>query len=170
MLRFGAPALLTGSADGEAGVLRYRGYDIEDLAKNASFLEVAFLLLYGELPNKDELDDWCVAPHAPLAPPLLAEIRPPATSLTQKARRNTKIMRHTFLHENLTQLMRTFRYDAHPMGMVRRRPDLLSASSSPFAHSDSPHRSLHRLAHSARFIRKPMRRCRAPTSTTTARW
>ena len=74
--------------DGENGVLRYRGYDIEDLAKNSSFLEVAFLLLYGELPNKEELDEW-----------------------------NSKIMRHTFVHENLTQLMKTFRYDAHPMGM-----------------------------------------------------
>lgn len=75
--------------DGENGILRYRGYDIEDLVKNSSFLEVAFLLIYGELPSDKQYRDW-----------------------------SNRIMRHTYVHENLVQLMKTFRYDAHPMGML----------------------------------------------------
>eukprot|EP00019_Armaparvus_languidus_P007696 CAMPEP_0168590656 /NCGR_PEP_ID=MMETSP0420-20121227/6687_1 /TAXON_ID=498008 /ORGANISM="Pessonella sp." /LENGTH=460 /DNA_ID=CAMNT_0008626335 /DNA_START=43 /DNA_END=1422 /DNA_ORIENTATION=- len=75
--------------DGDNGILRYRGYDIEQLAEKSTFLEVAFLLIHGHLPNKSESETW-----------------------------NTTIMSHTFVHENLTQLMKTFRYDAHPMGMV----------------------------------------------------
>ncbi|EGG23696.1 citrate synthase [Cavenderia fasciculata] len=75
--------------DGEKGVLEYRGYAIEDLANNSSFLEVAYLLIYGGLPNNDQLTLW-----------------------------STKIMNHTFIHENLIQLMKSFRYDAHPMGML----------------------------------------------------
>eukprot|EP01133_Synstelium_polycarpum_P019214 gene19214-23021_t len=75
--------------DGEKGILEYRGYDIEDLASNSSFLEVAYLLIYGALPNCDQLNLW-----------------------------STKIMNHTFIHENLIQLMKSFRYDAHPMGML----------------------------------------------------
>eukprot|EP00761_Pharyngomonas_kirbyi_P012051 gb/GECH01012078.1/.p1 GENE.gb/GECH01012078.1/~~gb/GECH01012078.1/.p1 ORF type:complete len:488 (+),score=120.62 gb/GECH01012078.1/:1-1464(+) len=75
--------------DGENGILRYRGYAIEDLVENSTFLEVAFLLIYGELPSEKQYEDW-----------------------------TNRIMRHTFLHENLIQLMKTFRYDAHPMGML----------------------------------------------------
>jgi citrate synthase len=75
--------------DGDRGILRYRGYAIEELAENSTFLEVAFLLIHGHLPNKPESEQW-----------------------------STTIMGHTFVHENLTQLMKTFRYDAHPMGMV----------------------------------------------------
>lgn len=75
--------------DGDKGILRYRGYGIEDLAENCTFLEVAFLLINGELPSKRQFERW-----------------------------NDRVMKHTYLHENLNQLLRTFRYDAHPMGMV----------------------------------------------------
>eukprot|EP01132_Coremiostelium_polycephalum_P001993 gene1993-2454_t len=75
--------------DGERGILEYRGYDIEDLAQNSSFLEVSYLLIYGSLPTREQYNLW-----------------------------TTKIMNHTFIHENLIQLMKSFRYDAHPMGML----------------------------------------------------
>ena len=75
--------------DGDKGILRYRGYPIEHLAEHStSFLEVAYLLLKGELPTKKQRDDW----------------------------RNT-IRTHTFVHENVKKLMEAFPYDAHPMGM-----------------------------------------------------
>jgi citrate synthase len=77
--------------DGDKGVLTYRGYDIEELVDKSSFLEVAFLLIYGRLPEREVLQAW-----------------------------ETKVMRHTFIHENLVQLMKNFRYDAHPMGMLIR--------------------------------------------------
>eukprot|EP01119_Soliformovum_irregulare_P007275 TRINITY_DN19679_c0_g1_i1.p1 TRINITY_DN19679_c0_g1~~TRINITY_DN19679_c0_g1_i1.p1 ORF type:complete len:490 (-),score=136.98 TRINITY_DN19679_c0_g1_i1:64-1323(-) len=75
--------------DGDKGVLTYRGYPIEELAEKSSFLEVAFLLINGNLPNRKQLDEW-----------------------------SHKIMTHTYIHENLTSLMKNFRYDAHPMGML----------------------------------------------------
>jgi citrate synthase len=75
--------------DGDRGILRYRGYNIAELARHSTFLEVAFLLIYGHLPRKAELAEW-----------------------------QSKVMTHTFVHENLTNMMKTFRYDAHPMGMV----------------------------------------------------
>lgn len=75
--------------DGDKGILRYRGYPIEQLAEQSSYLEVAYLLLYGELPNQQQLDYW-----------------------------NNRIMRHTYIHENLAQSIKTFRYDAHPMGIL----------------------------------------------------
>ncbi|KAL7753376.1 hypothetical protein RI367_001151 [Sorochytrium milnesiophthora] len=75
--------------DGDKGILRYRGIPIEELAENSSFLEVAFLLIYGELPDAEQLKVW-----------------------------TTKVMRHTFIHENLTEYLKAFRYDAHPMGML----------------------------------------------------
>jgi citrate synthase len=75
--------------DGDQGILRYRGYDIEDLAEHSSFLEVSYLLIYGELPSKEQLDIW-----------------------------TTRIMRHTFVHENMTEYLKSFRYDSHPMGML----------------------------------------------------
>jgi citrate synthase len=75
--------------DGDKGILRYRGYPIEQLAEQSSFLEVAYLLLYGELPNAQQLDEWM---H--------------------------RVNHHTYVHENLVQLMRAYRYDAHPMGMM----------------------------------------------------
>lgn len=75
--------------DGEKGILRYRGYPIEDLAKKSSFLEVAYLLIHGELPNKSQHDSWV---H--------------------------DITHHTYMHENIKKFMDGFRYDAHPMGML----------------------------------------------------
>ena len=75
--------------DGEKGILRYRGYPIEQLAEKSSFLEVAYLNIYGELPDSQQLSFWV-----------------------------ERIMHHTFIHENLAKLMQSFRYDAHPMGML----------------------------------------------------
>jgi citrate synthase len=74
--------------DGDKGILRYRGYPIEQLAEQCSYLEVAYLVIYGELPNKTQLADW--AQH---------------------------IVTHTFVHENVKKFMDGFHHDAHPMGM-----------------------------------------------------
>ncbi len=75
--------------DGENGILRYRGYDIEDLAKKSDFIEVVNLLIYGDLPNKEQL---------------------------KKYRR--LISRHTLLHEQIINFFQGFRRDAHPMAMM----------------------------------------------------
>jgi len=75
--------------DGDRGILRYRGYPIEQLAENCSFLEVAYLLVNGELPTEEELEAWCC-----------------------------KISRHTMVHENVKKFMEGFHHDAHPMGML----------------------------------------------------
>jgi citrate synthase len=75
--------------DGERGILRYRGYPIEVLAERCSFLEVAYLLLFGELPNEIELQDWV-----------------------------NEITHHTMLHETTKKFMEGFRYNAHPMAML----------------------------------------------------
>jgi hypothetical protein len=75
--------------DGDAGILRYRGYPIEQLAEHCSFLEVAYLLLHGELPTADELEDW-----------------------------HQEIMAHTMTHENVKKFMDGFHHDAHPMGIL----------------------------------------------------
>jgi citrate synthase len=75
--------------DGEKGILEYRGYPIEQLAEQSTYLEVAYLLVHGHLPNKLELDQWV---H--------------------------EITVHTFVHENIKEFMQGFRYDAHPMGML----------------------------------------------------
>ena len=75
--------------DGEKGILRYRGYPIEQLAKSSNFLEVAYLILNGDLPNKDQMETWA-----------------------------NEIMHHTIIHENIRQLMHNFRHNAHPMGML----------------------------------------------------
>lgn len=91
--------------DGDKGILEYRGYPIEELAEKSTFLEVSYLLIYGELPTKvilsfilfyfmyddflkDQLQDW-----------------------------KEKVMKHTFVHSRMTQLMKSFNHDAHPMGM-----------------------------------------------------
>ncbi len=74
--------------DGAKGILRYRGYPIEQLAENASYLEVAYLLLFGALPTKERYDKW-----------------------------EYDILHHTFVHENIKTLMQAFRHDAYPMGM-----------------------------------------------------
>ncbi len=83
--------------DGAAGVLEYRGYTIEDLCANASYLEVAYLLIYGALPTKEQLDEW-----------------------------EHQITIHTFVHENVKDFMQGFRYDAHPMGMLLAATGALS--------------------------------------------
>ncbi len=75
--------------DGDAGVLEYRGYPIEQLAQHSTYLEVAYLLVHGELPNDSELAEW-----------------------------THQITIHTFVHENVKSLMQAFRHDAHPMGML----------------------------------------------------
>src|SRR2546423_2562311 len=75
--------------DGEEGILQHRGYSIEDLTEHSTYLEVAYLLIHGELPTKDELDEWV---H--------------------------EITIHTYVHENIKQFMQGFRHDAHPMGML----------------------------------------------------
>ncbi len=75
--------------DGDQGILRYRGYPIEQLAEHSNFLETAYLVIHGELPSQEQLEEW-----------------------------HRKIMRHTFIHEYLKKLLWGFRYDAHPMGML----------------------------------------------------
>jgi citrate synthase len=75
--------------DGDAGVLEYRGYPIEQLAEQSTYLEVAYLLVHGELPTQKQLDDW-----------------------------THEITIHTFVHENVKGFMQGFRHDAHPMGML----------------------------------------------------
>lgn len=75
--------------NGDAGTLRYRGYPIEELAEKCTYLQVAYLLIHGELPNKNELEQWV---H--------------------------HITFHTMVHENVKKFMDGFHYDAHPMGML----------------------------------------------------
>jgi citrate synthase len=75
--------------DGERGILQYRGYPIEQLAERSTYLEVAYLLVYGELPTSDQLDQWI---H--------------------------EVTIHTFVHENVKSFIQGFRHDAHPMGML----------------------------------------------------
>jgi citrate synthase len=75
--------------DGERGILRYRGYPIDQLAEQTSYLETAYLLLHGELPNQDELAEWVDA-----------------------------ITHHTIIHENIKKFIDGFHHDAHPMGTL----------------------------------------------------
>ena len=75
--------------DGDAGILRYRGYPIEQVARDATFLETAYLLFEGELPTKEQLQRW-----------------------------EDDIRVHTYVHENVKEFLEGFRYDAHPMGML----------------------------------------------------
>jgi citrate synthase len=75
--------------DGDKGILEHRGYSIEQLCERSTFLEVAYLLIFGELPTKPQLERWVF-----------------------------DITHHTYVHEDLKQLFEGFRYDAHPMGML----------------------------------------------------
>jgi citrate synthase len=75
--------------DGDKGILEYRGYPIEQLAEQSNYLEVAYLLIHGELPTKQQYEEW-----------------------------EHEITIHTFVHENIKDFMQGFRYDAHPMGML----------------------------------------------------
>ena len=84
--------------DGEKGILRYRGYSIEDLAENASFLEVAFLLIYGELPNSEELDNF-----------------------------QEEVSKHTLVHEDVRAILDGFPSKSHPMGVLSSLVSSLTA-------------------------------------------
>ena len=75
--------------DGDKGILRYRGYPIEQIAEKSTYLETAYLILYGELPSQSQLEDWT---------------------------RHVTI--HSIVHENIRKLIDRFHYDAHPMGML----------------------------------------------------
>ncbi len=75
--------------DGDKGILRYRGYPIDQLAEKCSYLEVAYLVIHGELPTKSQLEDWV---H--------------------------NVTYHTMIHENIKKFMDGFNHDAHPMGML----------------------------------------------------
>jgi citrate synthase len=83
--------------DGEAGILRYRGYPIEQLAEKSNFIEVSYLLIYGELPTKEQLEDF-----------------------------TTKIQRHTMLHEDLKRFFDGFPRNAHPMPVLSSAVNALS--------------------------------------------
>jgi len=75
--------------DGDRGILQYRGYPIEQLAERSTYLEVAYLLVHGELPDRGRLEQW-----------------------------THEVTIHTFVHENVKGFMQGFRHDAHPMGML----------------------------------------------------
>jgi citrate synthase len=75
--------------DGDRGILRYRGYPIEQLAEKGTYLEIAYLILHGELPNKSQLAAW-----------------------------THNITHHSIIHENIKKLIDVFRHDAHPMGIL----------------------------------------------------
>ena len=75
--------------DGDAGILRYRGYPIEELAEHSTYLETAYLILFGELPTRAQIEAWTY--HVP---------------------------HHTFIHESIKKFLDGFHYDAHPMGML----------------------------------------------------
>ncbi|HXF76522.1 MAG TPA: citrate/2-methylcitrate synthase, partial [Methylomirabilota bacterium] len=75
--------------DGDKGILRYRGYPIEQLAEKSTYLETAYLILYGELPNRSQLEAW-----------------------------THNITYHSIIHENIKKLIDGFHHDAHPMGIL----------------------------------------------------
>jgi citrate synthase len=108
--------------DGDAGILRYRGYPIEQLAQESTYLETAFLLVHGELPTDAELYAW-----------------------------ENEITHHTFLHENLKQLLDGFRYDAHPMGMLI---SAVAALSTFYPEAGNVHDHEARMAQVIRLIAK----------------
>lgn len=106
--------------DGENGILRHRGYSIEELADNASFLEVAYLLIYGELPNEEQLAYF-----------------------------DTSICHHTLVHENMKRFFQAFPPNAHPMGMLSSMVSSLSTfypeSQNPNRSYVDIERTIHRL-------------------------
>ncbi|HXF00347.1 MAG TPA: citrate synthase [Solirubrobacterales bacterium] len=95
--------------DGEAGVLQHRGYPIEQLCEQSSYLEVAYLLVFGELPTEAQLERWVF-----------------------------DITHHTFVHEDIKQFLQGFRYDAHPMGMLLASVGALSTFYPDAKHIDDP--------------------------------
>src|SRR3954447_4855439 len=95
--------------DGEAGILEHRGYSIEQLCEKSTFLEVAYLLIFGELPTAPQLERWTF-----------------------------DITHHTFVHEDLKHFFEGFRYDAHPMGMLLSGVGALSTFYPEAKHIDDP--------------------------------
>jgi citrate synthase len=95
--------------DGDKGILLYRGYPIEQLAEHSTFLEVAYLLLNGELPTQQQYDKW-----------------------------EHDVMHHTFVHENLARMVESFRYDAHPMSMLISALSILSSFHTDGKRVDDP--------------------------------
>ena len=95
--------------DGEAGILQHRGYSIEQLCEKSTFLEVSYLLVFGELPTQDQLDTWV---H--------------------------DITHHTFVHEDIKKFISGFRYDAHPMGMLLASVGALSTFYPDAKNLDDP--------------------------------
>ncbi|HZA89190.1 MAG TPA: citrate synthase [Solirubrobacterales bacterium] len=95
--------------DGEAGVLEHRGYSIEQLCERSSYLEVAYLLIFGELPTKAQLERWVY-----------------------------DVTHHTFVHEDIKKFLEGFRYDAHPMGMLLASVGALSTFYPDAKHIDDP--------------------------------
>jgi citrate synthase len=106
--------------DGEEGILRYRGYPIEELAEHSTYLEVAYLLLHGELPTTVEFEEW-----------------------------RNEITMHTFIHENVRKrFLEGFHYDAHPMGMLVSAVAALSTfylDAKEIFDPDSRHKQITRL-------------------------
>jgi citrate synthase len=95
--------------DGDKGILRYRGYPIEQLAERCTYLEVAHLLINGDLPNKTQLQEW-----------------------------TRNITYHTYVHENIKKFMDGFHYDAHPMGMFVSTLAALSTFYPSAKHFENP--------------------------------
>jgi citrate synthase len=95
--------------DGEAGILQHRGIPIEQLCESSTYLEVAYLLVFGELPTQPQLDRWTY-----------------------------DITHHTFVHENIKKFVEGFRYDAHPMGMLLASVGALSTFYPDAKHIDDP--------------------------------
>jgi len=110
--------------DGEKGILKYRGYSIEELAEKASFIEVAYLLIYGDLPTKKELADF-----------------------------TNSITKHTLVHEDMKQFFEAYPAKAHPMGVLSAMvcslstfyPESLDPNRSPEAKNLTVHRLLAKL-------------------------
>jgi citrate synthase len=96
--------------DGEAGILEYRGYPIDQLCEQATYLEVTYLIVHGELPTRDQLDAWV---H--------------------------EITIHTYVHENVKEFLDGFRYDAHPMGMLQASVGALSTFYPGAKHINDEH-------------------------------
>src|SRR3954452_16476995 len=95
--------------DGEAGVLQHRGYPIEQLCEHSNYLEVAYLLVFGELPTQAQLERW-----------------------------QFDVTHHTFVHEDIKQFLQGFRYDAHPMGMLLAGVGALSTFYPDAKHIANP--------------------------------
>lgn len=105
--------------DGDRGILRYRGYPIEELAEKCNYLEVAYLLVHGELPSKNQYEEW-----------------------------KHNVTYHTMVHENVKKFLEEFRYDAHPMGMLVSAVAALSTfypDAKHFSDENSRRLQIHRL-------------------------